>query len=200
MDDETNVQRHGAAAFLSLDRMFVEGGVLAAFAKRLDIYYARRGDIAQNVAERYRDSVSLIRSLAEVAVERGYKPVIVSCAPDFLVDAVVKGIEVYGLLATEYETAVDGKFTGKIKTNLGQPEVRRDVVRKFSNNMGFDQSKSAYFADSILDIRVLGDIGHMYVIEPEGEFRRMVEENRFIILNKDNAIETVERTLPNLRK
>ncbi len=113
------------------------------------------------------------------AYHLGQKVVIVSAAPDFIVQSIAHslgGIEAYG---TTYEKDVDNRI--KIKTIL-TGEQKANIARQVMAICETDEKNCIAYSDSYQDIELLAMAGEAIVVNPDQKLLKVAKEKNWRVI------------------
>jgi HAD superfamily hydrolase (TIGR01490 family) len=106
------------------------------------------------------------RDLVERSVSEGHDVVLVSGAPDFLMDRLAKYLGAGASLANRLEFK-DGYATGKLlRPIVAGPEKAR-LIREWAREHGHDLAECFGYSDSYSDVPMLSVVGHPCAINPD---------------------------------
>ncbi len=105
------------------------------------------------------------RDLVQRCIAEGHDVVLVSGAPDFLVDRLAKYLGASASIANRLEFK-DGYATGKlVRPIVAGPEKAR-LVREWARDHGYDLAECFGYTDSYSDVPMLSVVGHPCAVNP----------------------------------
>ncbi len=86
----------------------------------------------------------------------------------------------------------NGRFTGKLKTDLTEPGKKAETVRKFASRNNINLSKSLAFGDTALDAAMLSTVGHPFALNASSALTRICRKNGWKRLTHRQALKAVQ--------
>jgi len=106
------------------------------------------------------------RDLVSRSRDQGHEVVLVSGAPDFLMNRLATHLSATGVLANRLEIK-DGYATGKLlRPIVAGPEKAR-LIRDWARDHGHDLAECFAYSDSYSDVPMLSVVGHPCVVNPD---------------------------------
>ncbi len=115
----------------------------------------------------------------------GAKKFLVSAAQDYNVADVAKHMEMDGFAATIMDTS-NGKYTGKIKSNLSIIGKKRYAALELAKKYGVDLNTSFAFGDTENDLEFLELVGTPVAVNPNAVLLTIAIERGWVVMDKNN--------------
>lgn len=114
------------------------------------------------------------------AQKQGDHVVILSSAPDFLVEEIARRLQVPHWKATIYQSDEKGQFMTISQVMEGKDKAK--YLKEFSAQMQFPQSAITVYSDSYLDLPILKMAGQAIAVRPDSHLKRICLQNGWEIL------------------
>lgn len=109
--------------------------------------------------------------LLEYHRERGDRLMVITSTQRFIVEPIVKALDVELLIATEAERDSAGRFTGKVSGTPsfreGKIERLKDWLLQGSLGQQFPLSDACFYSDSINDLPLMEEVGEAIAVDPD---------------------------------
>ncbi|MDP2717753.1 MAG: HAD family phosphatase [Candidatus Micrarchaeota archaeon] len=119
--------------------------------------------------------------------KNGFQTVVVSGAFAQAVVPAAKQLGIRHAFGSVLETA-NGRFTGKLKTDLTVPENKSETVRRFARRHNIRLSESLAFGDTELDAAMLAAVGHPFALNASPGLTRICRQNGWKNLTHQQAL------------
>jgi HAD superfamily hydrolase (TIGR01490 family) len=119
----------------------------------------------------YQEALDLI----ELHRAEGRRIYVVSSSPEEVVRPLAMHFGASGVIATQAEVGVDGKYTGELAFYC-YGEGKAEGVRDVASRLGIDLEGSYAYSDSVTDLPMLEAVGNPVAVNPDRELRKIAEE------------------------
>lgn len=115
----------------------------------------------------------------QAAIKAGHQVIILSSAPDFLVEPIAKRFSI-NWRATSYLKDSHGKFS--FLENVLDGEAKAEIVKGMSATLNIEQQNIFAYSDSYLDLPFLLSAGCPFGVNPDSKLLKVCLKNNWKIL------------------
>jgi phosphoserine phosphatase len=115
------------------------------------------------------------------AQNQGYHVMILSSAPDFLVEEIASRLQVSHWKATIYQPDEKGNFIAIAQVMEGEDKAK--YLKEVADQMQLPQSAITVYSDSYLDLPILKIAGQAIAVGPDSRLKRICLQNGWEILS-----------------
>ncbi|WP_101385123.1 MULTISPECIES: HAD family hydrolase [Kitasatospora] len=111
------------------------------------------------------------RALVQMHLDAGQRVWLVTAAPLEVARIIARRLGMTGALGTVSEV-VDGKYTGRLVGEMLHGPAKAEAVLALARREQLDLGRCAAYSDSANDIPMLSQVGHPFVVNPDGRLRK----------------------------
>ena len=132
------------------------------------------------------------QALIDEHLAAGRKVVIISSAPQEVVEPLAHHLGADEAIGTRAELDADGDYTGELAFYAYGPN-KAQAMREMAAREGLDLEASYAYSDSITDIPMLEAVGHPVAVNPDRELARAAAERDWEVRHFSNPVSLAKR-------
>ena len=152
----------------------------------------RQADMQRVALEAAPKLAELVQPLAEGLFDEHRRAnralVLATTTPYDLVAPLADLLGLDDVVATRYEVAADGTYTGELAGHFVWNTGKRDACAEWAAANGVDLSTSYAYSDSFYDAPLLGSVGHPVAVNPDPRLVMLAAVRRWPTISLDSAI------------
>lgn len=127
--------------------------------------------------------------------EEGHQTILLTTSTDYLAEAAMVDFRLDDRIATRFEVAPSGKFTGRLEHPVPYHKGKVILAERLAERLGIDLSRSYFYSDSVTDLPMLRRVGHPRIVNPDPRLRRIAERDGLPLLDWGRPPSIVDETL-----
>ncbi|MHB8512002.1 MAG: HAD family hydrolase [Actinomycetota bacterium] len=114
--------------------------------------------------------------------ESGDLTFLVTAAPIEVAEVIASGLGMSGALGTESELDEQGRYTGRLNSEVLHGPAKARAIEELAHEHGIDLKQSHAYSDSINDLPLLEAVGNPHAVNPDHSLRRIARTRGWPVL------------------